>query len=1063
MSNFNRRDFLKVAGATSATAAVGCNDMAQLVEARTPIENVLPYVVQPDQVVPGVATYFASTCTECTAGCGTLLRNREGRVVHVEGNPDHPHNLGGTCSVGVQALQGTYSPDRFEGPMDAGMPAEWDALYSDIAAAVKTAASAGKKIAWVGYPTPGSLGDLISQFMTAAGGEVAFWDPLGDDALRSACQSVFGIDALPNFELDDAHTILSFGMDYIGTAGDVPMHRGWANSRDPKHGGFVSRTICVEPKLGNTSCMADLFLNATPGSEVGIAMAMARLVAEMNGYSGPASAFISNVDVAAACSAASLTVDRVTEIAGWIAEHPSVILPGGPTTSAAATDLAVAVLLLNEVAGNIGTSVHFGGTTNLKGRVNYGAVEALLAECAAGTVGVLFIDDLDLAHIMPGSIDVMGALEKVGTLVGFVNESTDSLTPSALVLPNPSSLEGWGGHEAATGWFTMQQPGMLPIKDCRSVGDSLLAIAKAAGLAVSSGEAGTDEIPADVTPDATLLDAIPAPDLTASDFKAYLGQWWKAHVWTRAGRPGSFATFWTDCLRTGGWWGDKSPTGATVVLTEAPATTPVEIGGSGDLVVTPFAHLYIRDGRHANKPWAQEIPEPLSSFTWGSWAEVSPATAERLELDPDKMVVVETEQGSVELGWYANPGMNDGAVAVVLGGGKTRSGRYAKFGTNTSRILTARADAGGALAWTNTKGSVSQGTQQNLFAYIGNMDMDNRPLNFVVSKNDLGKGSGPGTIVPMHHVPIDQRLLDAGLNDMYPEPEHPTYRFAMAIDLNRCNGCGACETACYSENNIPVVGPDQIRLGRHMGWTRLSRYFEGSGEEPDVRFQPVMCQQCSHAPCEGVCPVLATYHNLDGLNAMIYNRCVGTRYCGNNCPYTARRFNYHSFKWPESYNLMLNPDVMTREMGVMEKCTFCVHKLREVKDRFRDNRYNGSGGPVVATEESLQNATACGSACPSGAITFGNLKNTDGAVYKAFQDERAYAMLGELNTKPGVRYLARINHTPTALHHGSGHGTGHGDSHDGDHGDSHGDSHGGDHGDSHGSDHGHGTEAEAHH
>jgi molybdopterin-containing oxidoreductase family iron-sulfur binding subunit len=265
----------------------------------------------------------------------------------------------------------------------------------------------------------------------------------------------------------------------------------------------------------------------------------------------------------------------------------------------------------------------------------------------------------------------------------------------------------------------------------------------------------------------------------------------------------------------------------------------------------------------------------------------------------------------------------------------------------------------------------------------------------------------------------------------------------MAVDLNRCTGCGACEVACYAENNIPVTGPEEARLSRRMGWIRLSTYWEGDGETPDIRFQPNMCQQCSHAPCEGVCPVLATYHNIDGLNAMIYNRCVGTRYCGNNCPYSARRFNYHTYRWPDSFNLMLNPDVMAREMGVMEKCTFCVQRLRAVKDEHRD-QVGFAGQGSAAPADKLLKLTACAQACPSNAITFGNLNDKESAVAKSFEEPRAYKFLGELNTKPGVAYLSRIVHEKSAQwehafgeHHGGGHGNdhgaGHGDHHDGDH------------------------------
>ena len=284
---------------------------------------------------------------------------------------------------------------------------------------------------------------------------------------------------------------------------------------------------------------------------------------------------------------------------------------------------------------------------------------------------------------------------------------------------------------------------------------------------------------------------------------------------------------------------------------------------------------------------------------------------------------------------------------------------------------------------------------------------------------------------------MDKRLDRLASIDLYAEPNHPVNRFALAVDLNRCTGCGACETACFAENNIPVVGPEQVRLGRNMGWIRLSRYWEGEGEHPDVRFQPVMCQQCSHAPCEGVCPVLATYHNLDGLNAMVYNRCVGTRYCANNCPYSARRFNFHTYRWPESFNMMLSPDVVTRDMGVMEKCTFCVQRIREVKDTWRDVNTQGK-----APDGALRRLTACAQACPSDAITFGNVKDEGGEVHEKFEDARAYAMLGELNNKPGVRYLARIVHHEIPRHHGGGHGDEHGDEHGGDHGDA--DGHGGD-------------------
>ena len=512
--------------------------------------------------------------------------------------------------------------------------------------------------------------------------------------------------------------------------------------------------------------------------------------------------------------------------------------------------------------------------------------------------------------------------------------------------------------------------------------------------------------------------AFVARGIFATTYHVYVGAYWQDVVYPQAGRPGRPSDFWTSSQKLGGAFIAVPATGAAFTLALAPSLPAAPSSDGLNLLLFPHPFLY--DGRHANKPWAQEVPEPISTYSWGTWVEIHPETAEKLGLADGDLVKIETDTGSISVGWFGSRGIRKDTVAVVMGNGHQASGRYTRFGANPMTLLASVVDAqSGGLDFSGAKARLSRaGEEDGLYAMAGHIDMGGRGLNYTVSADDLGKGTGPATIVPIHHVPVDPRLIAADLNDMYPEPEHPTYRFAMAVDLNRCTGCGACEAACHAENNIPVVGPDQMHKSRYMGWIRLSRYWEGEGETPDMRFQPVMCQHCSHAPCEGVCPVLATYHNLDGLNAMIYNRCVGTRYCGNNCPYTARRFNYHWFKWPEPFNLMLNPDVMAREVGVMEKCTFCVQRVREAKDHYRDTKQ-------IVPNDALRKLPACAQACPADAMTFGNLKDPESDVAKLFGDERAYAMLSELNTKPAVRYLARIHHGPSALHHGGGHNSDH--------------------------------------
>lgn len=969
MADLNRRDFLKVLGISGTASACSIDPV-------TPIEKVLPYVVTPDQIVPGIATWFATQCTACPSGCGVLAKNREGRIIMLEGNPEHPTNKGSLCSKGMVDLQATYSPDRFSGPAIAGQPSTWDDAIGAVAGAVKAAQASGKQVAWLGRERTGATAALTDETMAALQAPVVRWEPLGKEALRAATKAVFGIDGIPTYVLDQAHTVISLGADFLSTWGDPSHSLGYADGRDPELCGFVSKFYAIEPRLSNTSVNADIHLSAAPGTEAGVALAIARLLADKKNYTGPAKALLADVDVEANISSAGVSMERITALVEELSYNTSIVMPGG-TTTIDEEAAAIASLILNEVAGNIGSSLIFGQVQNLAGIGGYADVNAVLAN--ADKIGVLFIDELDVVFATPGSA-ASEALAKVGQVVAFTNEPNESLTQNAIVLPPGTTLENWGDNHSIVGRYTLQQPGMKRLHDTMSTGDVLLALWKALG---GRGE----------------------EEPLAADFRTYVQNWWEENVFPQS-ESEDWASFWRSSVQTGGFFTKVEDIEPTF---NAQTALPSAGTASGEVTLSLFPHHILYDGRHANRPWAHEMPEPVSGNVWGTWAEISLATAKNLGLEDGDAVRLTTDAGSIDVGFFASPGIRDDVVAVVMGNGHEGAGRYADLtGANPVKLLSSMKYAGAPVKVTKA------GKTKTISSQLGNIDQDNRPINYVVKAKDVGTGNGPGSIVHLHHPPVDERLTQAGLNDMYPEPEHPTYRFAMAIDLNRCTGCTACQVACYAENNIGIVGPEQAIRGRHMGWIRLSRYWEGEGEEPDVRWQPTMCQQCSHAPCEGVCPVLATYHNLDGLNAMIYNRCVGTRYCANNCPYSARRFNYHTYDWPEPFHMMLNPDVSTRTMGVMEKCTFCVQRIREVKSTYRDV---GETVPDVA----LTSLLPCSSACPSNCITFGNAKDPESKVSKKFQSERAYAMLSELNTKPGVRYLARISHSEATGSQGGGH------------------------------------------
>jgi molybdopterin-containing oxidoreductase family iron-sulfur binding subunit len=1079
----NRRNFLKALGlGTTASALSACDHGLDDNRYYTPVEQLLPYVVKPENIIPGVPTFFATSVTRGPEAHPVLARHRDGRVIHVGANKRAPY-APAVPKAALLELQKHYSPDRYKQPMEGTSPVTWDDAVPKVVAAVQAAKSAGKKVAWLGGYRSGTIVDLIG----AVADHVVMWEAAGYEAEANAAELVFGSRFLPRYDLAGAHYVLSFGANILNGWGGTRLQSEFAAARNPNQGHVVARYAHVSPYRDQSGANADDWIAVAPGTEVLVARAIASLVAKKTGASGPAVAAIGTVDVAAAASAAGVDVAALEAVASQFAAGHAVALPGGSIGAGrAATDLAAATYLLNMVGKDTAPQMFSAG--GYRAPVSSTAdVEALVAEMNAGNVGVLFIDDANPVHLLPG-MDFAAALAKVGTSIALTSHPDETTALCKMVLPSADTFEDWGDEEPLAGMTLVRQPTMSPIDikyrppgeeeqvsngwDVRSAGDLLVTIGKAtAGVTSASWKDYLRERWARLFFDMDVL--APARERARLQAEAD-GTTVDAPVDPETGEPVAapgahtdpgFPRWFNKHLAAGYYKGAAADAPrmpqVTGTISWSADTLPT---GAGDMVAILVPHAHVGDGRYANTPWAQELPDPMSGIVWDSWAEIHPDTAAKLGVSDRDEVSITGEGGSITAGVEVTKSVRPDVVAVQLGQGHTAAGRYANGVGQNAAILAKGLDAHGAMAWSGNKVSVkATGNRTDLVHTFGGDSDEDRNFAVLVNAEQLAeKGDAPsahpGDMTGIHHLELDKRLVENKITDFYGLTQHPTYRFGMTVDTDACTGCGACSIACYAENNLPVVGREKVRQGREMSWIRVNRYFKGD----DTFFVPMMCQHCGHAPCESVCPVLATYHNLDGLNAMIYNRCVGTRYCSNACPFSARKFNYHTYVWPEPFNMQLNPDVVTRTMGVMEKCTFCIQRIRGMKTAYKDAATETTNYNAVVPDAALQQLPACAEACPSQALTFGNLNDESSLVSQARHSGRKYMPLEDLNVFSAVNYLAKssFHKEPPAAHHGGGHGGAHGATDHGEGGD-HGkaDDHGGDHGKA-GDDHG---KADGHH
>ena len=843
---------------------------------------------------------------------------------------------------------------------------------------------------------PGTFSDLLAEWTGAIGGRLVRHETFDREPERAANRQVLGTDQLPVYDFGRAKYIVSFGADFLESWGPGIEHaRGFAAAHGFEGGG-VAKLVYAAPRMDLTGLNADQWLPIKPGSEGALALAMAQvLVSERGGPAGLAGALAEHTPAKAA-EATGIPAATIEQLAReFAAARPSLAVAGGVAAQhAGAVEVCAAVNILNFAAGNIGETVRFGaGPAAADG---HAALAGLARSMGAGEIALVLVHDANPVYTQPRASGFADAFRKVGFKVSTSPCLDETAALCDLLLPQHHALERWDDLRPRPGVYSLMQPVMEPVfvgggAGTLPAGDVLLRVSQKVGGALAR--------------------------FTAPSYEAHLKGRWQALA-AELGE-GDFNGFWHGALQRGGVYREAPAAGAvSLSLGDARARyTPPALAGEGEFVLLAYPHSMLHDGRGANKPWLLENADPVTKITWHSWVEVGPGAAERLDVRDGEILELTTAQGTVEAPVFVYPGLRDDVVAMPLGFGHTEYGAYARGrGVNPLDLLPA--PAGDFVPYLATRVSVRKtGGYRKLASVAGVPRQLGRGIAEVIPLAAAQKGltveqahleAGLG-----HHEVNTERELEAvhGWAEQQHEAtrhgnyagEHP--RWGMAIDLAKCTGCNACVTACYAENNIPTVGESDILRGREMTWLRIERYWEG-GEEPgepvSARFVPMLCQHCANAPCEPVCPVYAAYHTPDGLNGQVYNRCVGTRYCANNCPYKVRYFNWYKYNemaWPEPLNLQLNPDVTVRARGVMEKCTFCVQRIRGAQNQARlEDRPLRDG----------EFTTACAQACPSDSIVFGNLNDPASRVVQLAQDPRGYHVLEDTNVRPAITYLAKV-------------------------------------------------------
>jgi len=928
----DRRSFLQLMGASLALAGLACT--------RQPIEKIVPYVKQPEEIVPGRPLYYASAVLCGGAATGVLVETHQGRPTKVEGNPDHPASLGASDRFMQAAILDLYDPDRSQVLTYLLEIATWPRCVEELRAALASQAAvrgAGVRLLTPTVTSPTLAGQIEAFLAAHPEAKWVQYEADNEAAALAGARIAFGMPLVPRYELARADVILTLDSDFLATGpGNVRYARDCGARRRLESAGSagMNRLYAVEICPTSSGALADHRLTLRPRLVPHFAAALAATIGTA-GIPMPAIGFDDR------------TARWLAAVARDLVQHRgrSLVVPGAQQP-AAVHALAHAI---NVALGNVGATVTYGDPIAIHPTDQQAELTDLVADMRAGRVDTLMILGSNPVYDAPADLRFAEAMAKVRWRFhhGLHHDETAELCHWHVPATHP--FECWSDARAYDGTLTVLQPLIQPLYDGHSAHDVLAAML---------GRAGT-----------------PGLDLVREHWMA-----------TRSGAD--FDAWWRLTLHDGIAAGTQFPAREVGLREDAvrAAVAALPPSGAGDLEIALRPDPNIGDGRHANNGWLQELPKPWSKLTWDNAALMSPQTAAQFQVENGDVVRLRSTGGEVEAPVWVLPGHAEQCITAHLGYGRRRSGRIGTgAGFDAYRLRTTDTPWDALVTLERT------GRRATLVSTQEHHSMQGRDLVRVATAAQVAHGDAAG-----------EHGGESAHGDLSLYPPHPYdgYSWGMSIDLGACTGCNACVVACHAENNVPIVGKDQVRRGREMHWIRIDRYFDGDPATPEVHHQPVLCMHCENAPCEVVCPVAATTHSPEGLNEMTYNRCVGTRYCSNNCPYKVRRFNFYPFSDTETpvLDLMRNPDVTIRTRGVMEKCTYCVQRINQVRQDTKVEGRSIRDGDVV---------TACQQACPTEAIVFGDINDPHSRVARRRADPRHYGLLEELNTRPRTTYLTR--------------------------------------------------------